>query len=390
MIASLLLLASAAQAPAPLLIRAKTLYTMAGAPVANGAVLIRDGKIAAVGANVSAPAGTRTIEAEVATPGFVDCRATVGLTGIFNSQGHDQDQLDRSGPVQPELRALDAYNPAEPLVAYLRGLGVTTALTGHAPGTLVSGTLSVVKLRGRTAEEAAVAPDWAVCATLGPGSLGANGGPGGGPGNRSRQLSMLRESLAGAKGAKADDGSLRKRMWARVIAREVPLVITAHKAQDIASALRLQREFGFRLILDGGAEAVRMIPEIKAAGIAVMLHPAMLRPEEDAEEASYATAARLKQAGIPFGFTSGFEGYVPKVRVVPFEAAVYAANGLGVDEALRVLTIGGATMLGLEGRIGSLEVGKDADLALFDGPPLEYTTHCRGSVIEGEFAEGSG
>lgn len=384
MIASLLLLASAHRAPGTLLIRAKTLYTMAGAPIPNGQVLIRDGKIAAVGRDVATPAGIPVREAEVVTPGFVDCRATVGLSGIYNSQGHDQDQLDRSGPVQPELRALDAYNPNEPLVAYLRGLGVTTALTGHAPGTLVSGTLSVVKLRGRTAEEASVAPDWAVCATLGPESIGA-----GGPGNRSRQLSMLRAELSGAKDAKPDDGSLRRRMFARVLAREIPLVITAHKAQDIASALRLQREFGFRMILDGGAEATRMLPELKAAGVAVMLHPAMLRPEDDAEEASYETASKLRQAGIPYGFTSGYEGYVPKVRVVPFEAAIYAANGLGVDEALRVLTIGGATFLGLQNRIGTLEVGKDADLALFDGPPLEYTTHCLGSVIEGEWTEGS-
>ncbi|RYG71056.1 amidohydrolase, partial [bacterium] len=165
--------------------------------------------------------------------------------------------------------------------------------------------------------------------------------------------------------------------------------ITAHRGQDIASALRLQKEFGFRMILDGGAEATRMLPELKAANVSVMLHPAMLRPEDDADEASYETAAKLQRAGIPFAFTSGYEGYVPKVRVVPFEAAIYAANGLGVDEALRVLTIGGARFLGLEKRIGTLEAGKDADLALFDGPPLEYTTHCVGTVIDGEWAEGS-
>ena len=379
MIASLLLLASVRQdVPyGPLLIRAKTLYTMAGPPIRNASIVVENGKIVRVSAEPLMVAGGRTVEAEVVTPGFIDARSTVGLTGINNDEGHDQDMLDRSGPVQPELRAIDAYNPREPLVGYLRSVGVTTVATGHAPGTLVSGTLCVVKLRGGTVEEATMVPEWGVVATLGS-ELGS----------RAKGLATLRAELSGAKEVKADDPSLRKRAFGRVLRKEIPLIITAHRAQDLASALRLQREFGFRLVLDGAAEAPRLLREIKASGAGVMLHPAMIRTEGDAEEASFETAAKLRAAGIPFAFTSGYEGYVPKVRVVPFEAAVFAANGLGTDEALRTLTIGAATLLGIERRVGTIEVGKDADLALFDGAPLEPTTRCVGSVIAGEYLAG--
>lgn len=149
------------------------------------------------------------------------------------------------------------------------------------------------------------------------------------------------------------------------------------------SALRLAEEFKLKLILDGCADAGMLLAEIKASGFPVILHPTMARANDDAENLSMATAAKLRAAGIPFAIQSGYESYVPKTRVVLFEAAIAAANGLGFDAALAAVTLDAAKILGIADRVGSLEVGKDADLALYDGDLFEYTTHATGTVIDG-------
>ena len=169
-----------------------------------------------------------------------------------------------------------------------------------------------------------------------------------------------------------------------VLAGKKALLITADRAQDIASAIRLVDEFKIKLWLDSAADAQLMIPEIKAAAITVLLHPSMARASGAKENLSFQTAAKLHAAGIPFAIQGGFEAYVPKVRVILFEAAVAAAHGLSFDAAIESITISPAKILGIQDRVGSIEIGKDADLALFDGDPFEYTTHCVGVVINGQ------
>ncbi|HLO40720.1 MAG TPA: hypothetical protein VK176_06835, partial [Phycisphaerales bacterium] len=185
---------SAASADAQVAIKAKTIHTMAGAAINDGVIIITDGKIAAIGpaASTAIPAGYDVLEAQVATPGLVDARGTAGLTGIFNSP-QDSDQIERSAPMQPELRALDAYNPQEELISYLREYGITTLHTGHAPGRLISGQTMVVKTIGNTVEEAVIKSPAMISATLGPGSLAAS------PGTRGKQVAMLREELLRAR-----------------------------------------------------------------------------------------------------------------------------------------------------------------------------------------------
>jgi imidazolonepropionase-like amidohydrolase len=168
-----------------------------------------------------------------------------------------------------------------------------------------------------------------------------------------------------------------------VLNGEIPLLVTVHRHNDIMTALRLQQEFGFRLILDGAAESYLVLDEIKNASVPVLVHPSMARAFGASENMSFTTPASLAAAGIPFAFQSGFEGYVPKTRVVLFEAAIALQHGLSFDRTLAGLTIEAAKILGIEDRVGSLEVGKDGDLALYDGDPFEYTTHAVGTVIDG-------
>lgn len=177
---------------------------------------------------------------------------------------------------------------------------------------------------------------------------------------------------------------LRLEALADVLNGELTALITAHRSQDIMTALRLQDEFGFNMILDGAAEAYLVLDEIKQANIPVIIHPTMIRTYGDAKNASFTTAAKLHEADIPFAFQSGFESYVPKTRIVLYEAAVAAAHGLPRDAALRALTTNSAQILGIEDQVGSLKKGKDADIVLFDGDPLEYTTHIKSVIVDGK------
>lgn len=373
-------------------VRGDTIYTMSGAPLRDGVIVIRDSKIVAVGpaATTPIPPGVDALTASVVTPGLIDGRGVVGVSGIFNTH-HDQSQLERSEPLQPELRALDAYNPHDPLVAWVRGFGVTSVHTGHAPGELISGQTFVTKTWGNTVNDALLREMCMVAATLDPAALKGDAKS---PGTRGKAAAMLRSELIKAreyidKLAPAPDGkqperSLRLEALARVLKREAPLLITADRAQDIHTALRLAKEFNIAVVLDSAAEAYLMLDDIKAAGVAVLLHPSMQRAVGDRENQSFETAARLKAAGIPFAIESGYESYVPKTRVALFEAALAAANGLTFEQALASITIDAARILGVDTRVGSLEPGKDADLALYDGDPFEYTTHCVGVIINGQ------
>ncbi len=382
--------AVASIAEAQIAVRGEMVHTMAGPAIPDGIVLLRDGVIEQVGpsAEVAIPTGYRTLTAAVVTPGLIDAHSVVGLAGYLN-QEDDQDMLDRSAPIQPELRALDAYDASERLVEWVRGFGVTTIHTGHAPGSVVSGQTMVVKTVGDTVDEAVIVPTAMVTASL---TGAARGSEENVPGTRGRVVALLRAELTRAQDylerrAAGDGGGptpdLRLEALGRVLEGELPLLITAHRSRDIMTALRIAKEFELDIVLDGAAEAQFVLDEITQAGVPVIIHPTMYRATGETENLSFETAAKLREAGIPIALQSGFESYVPRTRVVLFEAAVAAAHGLRFEEALATITIDAARILGIDERVGSLEVGKDADLALYDADPFEYTSHCVGVLVDG-------
>ena len=407
---------AAIPAAAQVAVRAGTLHTVSGAPIENAVVIAgADGRIEWVGpaADANIPDGVDVLEAAVVTPGLVDARSVVGLSGALNSNVgpvRDQDQLERSSPLQPDLRAIDAYDANETLVEWVRSYGVTTLHTGHGPGALVSGQTMIAKTRGRNVEQATLMPVRMLAATLG-NAVSSNFQS---PGRRQRgsrcceapftaprptstrcgrpRRPMPRgtvESDGDGNGEEDDDAKpapqppprdLSKEALGQVLSGELSLLVTANTVAEMASALRLQQEFGFNLVLDSAAESYLLLDEIREAGVPVLLHPTMSR----VRNGSYETAGQLADAGIPFAIQTGFEGYVPKTRVLLWEAAIAAANGLGMERALEAITLSPARILGIDDRVGSIEVGKDADLALFDGDPFEYTSHICGVIIESE------
>jgi len=430
-------------ASAQIAVKGETVWTMAGEAIQNGVVLVNNGKIEAVGAasQIKIPNNYRVITAKVVTPGLIDAHSVVGLAGYLN-QPQDQMQIETSSPMQPELRAIDAYNTEEKLIEWVRQFGVTTIHTGHGPGALISGQTMIAKTFGKTVEAVTIVPMAMIAVTLGDSALGSGGKS---PGTRAKQAAMLRVELikafeavrkidsqknnrnnqtnsttrtGGNNQANKNDNSpnmknpnsslknpptqnnqntdnqnsssaqtstdLRSDVMQKVLRREIPLLVTAHRAQDIITALRIAKEFNIRIVLDGAAEAFVVIDEIKASGFPVIIHPTMYRAGSETENLSLETASKLKAAGIMVALQGGFESYVPKTRVVLFEAGIAAANGLSMRDALATITIDAAKILGLDRRIGSIETGKDADLAMYDGDPFEYTTHCTGTMINGQ------
>lgn len=375
-------------ATAQIAVRGETVYTMNGDPISNGVVLIRDGKIENVGPvnRVRIPDGYEVHEAVVVTPGLIDARSVVGLAGYYN-QNHDQDQLETSNAVQPELRAVDAYNAREFLVGFLREHGITTLHTGHGPGAVISGQTMLVKTKGETVDEALIDDSMMLSMTLGSGISGQFNSPG----TRSKTVSVLRQELIKARdyAKKRADGEtngtdMKMEVLADLLDGELTAMVMAHRSHDIMTALRIQREFDFPMVLEGAAEAYLVMDEIRDAGVPVIIHPTMIRPGGEAKNSSMETAGKLHEAGIPVAFQSGYEGYVPKSRIARYEAAIAAANGMGMENALHALTLGAAEMLGVDDRVGSLESGKDADVVLFDGDPFEYLTHVKAVIIDGE------
>ncbi len=375
------------RAEAQIAVKGETVYTMAGDAIRDGVVLIRDGKIENVGpANrVRIPGGYDIYEAKVVTPGLIDARSVVGLAGYYNQQ-HDQDQLETSSAVQPELRASDSYNAREFLVGYLKEHGITTIHTGHGPGAVISGQMMLVKPTGTTIDQALVQDGTMLSMTLGSGVRRNFSSPG----TRSKAVAVLRQELIRAQdyAQRRADGEtngtdLKSEVMADLIDGKVTALVHVQTSSDIMTALRIQREFGFPMVLEGAAEAYLVLDEIKEAGVPVIIHPAMARPGGDLKNLSFETAAKLQEAGVPVAFQSGYEGYVPKTRVARYEAAIAAANGMGMEQALYAMTAGASKILGIDDRVGTLERGKDADVVLFDGDPFEYLTRVETVIIDG-------
>ncbi|MHB1177805.1 MAG: amidohydrolase family protein [Daejeonella sp.] len=373
---------------AQIAIKAETVYTVSGSPIRNGVVLVKDGKIENVGAGISIPAGYKIFETKVLTPGLVDARTLVGVSGSLNIPT-DQDQLDKTSPIQPDLRAIDAYNPEENLVKIVRNYGITTIHTGHGVGALVSGQTMIAKTKPGTAETVVIQPLSMLAMTLGP-SVSSNFTS---PGTKAKQMAMIRTEFIKAQGyqkkpsdkdsTKVPGVDLKMDVLVKLLKGEIKALVTANSSTDIMNAIRLAKEFNLKLVINGAAEAYRLVPEIKAAKAEIVLHATMARNGGDMVNMNRESASILTAAGIPVSIESGYEAYVPKTRIILFEAGQAMVHGLSFDDALKTITLNPARLLGIENRVGSIEKGKDADLVLYNGDPFEYLTKVCVVIIDG-------
>lgn len=380
-----------------LVIDADRLHPVSGPPVSNGRVVVSEGRFLHVGAQsgIEAPPGARRLRAAVVTPGLIDAYTSVGLTGLWNVPDV-LDQDETSAPNQAALRAIDAFNPDEPLLRYLLEHGVTVVQAGPGPASPIAGQAGIFRTAGKSADEMTVRFPSALVFNLGDVPKRTAAEAARFPATRMGTAALIRNALREGErgcgwlgrrcpGGRLQDGGAGRDVLARVARGKLPAIFTAHRADDLLTAVRLADEFELRYTIAGGSEAWMVADALADARARLLYGPVMQRVTAiENLNASYETPAVLAASGVPFAIRSGFESYVPRTRLVLFEAGVAAANGLGPAAALRAITLEAARLLGIEEEHGSIDVGKVADLVLFDGDPFEYTTHVVGVVAAGE------
>lgn len=371
---------------------AKRVHTVSHGTIENGAVHVRGGKVIFVGAALDArtPSNIPMLTAAEVTPGLIDAHSVVPLNGALNI-GADQDADERTDPNQADARALDAFNPSEPLLRFLLEQGVTVihATPGHA--NVIAGQTGVFRTHGSSVDAMTIRFPQALLFNLGVPPKESYKDKG--PATRMGAAALLRNALqsavnyrrkleAAAKKSGQDGEAdlpardLKLESLGLALKGDVPVVFAAHQAEDMQTALRLAREFHLKPVLALATEGYLIREQLKAANVPIIVHPTMQRVGGwDTYNSFAGNAAALADAGLTVAMCSSFEGYVPKTRVVRWEAGMGMVYGLGFDRALQTVTLDAAKVLGIDKDYGSLEAGKVADLVLYDGDPFEHTTH---------------
>ncbi|MCC6927805.1 MAG: amidohydrolase family protein [Gemmatimonadaceae bacterium] len=388
-------------------LRGGTVIPVDGAPIPNGTVVMRGGKIVAVGANVAIPAGSDVVDVrgKYVLPGLVDAMTSLGLGA--------SDLNEPSDPIAPQLRVFEAYNPfgtfgggkPGPLVNHeILGGGVTTMYIAPADGALIGGQGAVVKTAGATLSALVVREPASMDITLGEPPKSAARQRQRDPATRMAEVAMIRQALIraqeydrnkGANSALARD--LGMEALGRLLKREFPARIQATSAVDIRSALALAREFGLDLVLDGAASAQQYLDTLAARKIPVVLGQVshqFVSNEEIPDRSDYppvdeSTAAKLVKGGVKTAiasFSRAFGTLAPSgsSKWLLIDASVAAGYGLSEGDVLRTVTLTPAEILGVADRVGSLTVGKDADVIVLDGPPLSVRSWVTRAYINGE------
>ena len=379
-----------------LLIRNARLFTMEGdGYIEGGDVLMEAGKVVAAGANLSAP-GAKVIDAHgaYATPGFVDPHTHIGLwaDGERDDTGDGNEATD---PVTPQLRALDAVDPVDPCFAEACRAGVTSVAAGPGSANVLGGQFLAMKTHGKSLKTMLIKEPLAMKAAFGENPKHVYGSNGKRPGTRMGTAAVLREAFyeareymekrAGKDADKRPAFNLKNEALAMVLRRELLLKMHAHRADDILTAIRLVKEFDLRASVEHCTEGHLIADELREAGVGVILGPLLCdRSKPELKNLTMKAPAILHRAGVKFALMTD-HGVIPE-QYLPVEAGLCVREGLPEMEALRAITINAAEVIGLADRIGSLAPGKDADLVLFDGHPLETRTHASLVLVNGEIA----
>jgi imidazolonepropionase-like amidohydrolase len=365
---------------------------VAGAPFEDGVVLIADGRIEAAGRDVRVPDGVERVDAagKVVLPGLVDAHVHVGVHEEGDGwAGQDTNEL--TDPVTPHVRALDAINPADLGFADAVAGGVLTVNVNPGSGNPIGGQTAAVRSAGRSVDEMVLRAPSGMKSALGENPKRVYGERKQFPSTRLGTAAAIRDALVKTANylAKRDhDGDepaerdLRWEALGLVLTGEIPWRQHCHRADDIATAMRLADEFGYRLVIDHGTEAVLLADRLAERGIPVLIGPLLTsRSKVELRNRSLANPARLAAAGVELGIITDHP--VVPVHLLHVQAALAVREGLDPAAALRAVTLTPARVLGLEDRLGSLEPGKHATLCVWSGDPLDARSRVESAWIEG-------
>ncbi len=365
---------------------------VAGAPFEDGVVLIADGRIEAAGRDVRVPDGVERVEAagKVVLPGLVDAHVHLGVHEEGDGwAGQDTNEL--TDPVTPHVRALDAINPADLGFADAVAGGVLTVNVNPGSGNPIGGQTAAVRSAGRSVDEMVLRAPSGMKSALGENPKRVYGERKQFPSTRLGTAAAIRDALVKTANylAKRDhDGDepaerdLRWEALGLVLSGDIPWRQHCHRADDIATAMRLADEFGYRLVIDHGTEAVLLADRLAERGIPVLIGPLLTsRSKVELRNRSLANPARLAAAGVELGIITDHP--VVPVHLLHVQAALAVREGLDPAAALRAVTLTPARILGLDDRLGSLEPGKHATICVWSGDPLDARSRVESAWIEG-------
>ncbi len=390
--------------PETILLRGATVHPVSGPDVPDGAVLVRDGKIAEVGAHVALPRGARVIELKGLHiyPGMIDSGTEIGLTEI--EAVREMSDISDIGLFKPQLRAAAAVNPASEHIPVTRANGITSVITSPGGG-IVAGQSVLMHLAGWTMEDMAIRAPAAMRLEYPhirmPNRFG--GGAPETPGRGSaytdakkryeqqiRELNDFMESARRYRQAKTAAGpdfetDLKLEAMIPVLDGKVPMLIQAEKEKAIKEAIAFADKQKVRMILERGEEAWKVAADLKAHHIAVILPPTLRLPDEedDPYDKPFSIPGEFSRAGVKFAFASYGPGAEDNPRNLPYEAAAAVGFGLSPEEALKAVTLYAAEIWGAGDELGSIDKGKWADLIVTDGDPLETRTQIKQMFIKG-------
>lgn len=382
-----------------LIIKNGYIKTMDGEDIKNGQIIIEDGKIKAIGNNLIIPNDAEVIDAEglLVTPGLIDGHCHIGLweEGI-GFEGDDGNEAVE--PITPHLRAIDGINPMDQGFQDAIEGGVTCAVTGPGSANVIGGSFAAIKTYGKKIDDMIIKDPVAMKIAFGENPKRVYDEQHKSPVTRMAIAALLRETLFEAKkymedldASKEDpdlkpDFDIKLHSMLPVLKKEIPLKAHAHRADDIFTALRIAKEFDLDITLDHCTEGHLIVEELKAAGKPCLIGPTFgSRTKVELRNKSFETPKILTDAGIKTAIIT--DSNVIPIQHLPMCAGMAVKAGLSEDEAWRSITINPAEITGIDDKVGSLKVGKDADIAIFKGNPLldvDYETVI--TIIDGKIA----
>lgn len=372
--------------------------TMSGEPILDGILHIVDGKIDAIGekgkvAYTPRP-GERVLEISdgIIMPGIIEAHCHMGITE--EKKGMEGDDCNETvNPVTPWLRAVDAINSMDAAFHDAVRAGITAAMIGPGSSNVVGGQFALLKTCGRRVDELVVKAPAAMKVAFGENPKVNYSGQGRSPATRMAIAGLLREELWSAVGylrakEKAErDGTdfqpdFKKECWIPVLKGEIPLKAHVHRVDDIFTAIRIAKEFDLKMTLDHCSEGHLVAEELAREGYPAIVGPDLTsRSKIEVQNVAFKTIGVLQREGLLCAITTDHP--VSLIQSLPLCAGLAVKAGLPLEEGYRAITINPAIICGVADRMGSLEVGKDADIAIYDGNPMEVFTRTLYTIIDG-------
>ena len=381
-----------------LLIKNGTVKTMAGPDIENGQILVDGGKIVAVGQNLDVPADVEVFDASgcLVTPGFVDGHCHIGMMeDLYGWAGNDTNEI--TNPITPHMRGMDGFNPMDEAIPEAAAAGVTCAVTGPGSANVIGGTFIAVKMHGKRVDKMILREPVAMKIAFGENPRRCYGNNKQMPQTRMAVAALLRQTLYKAKTydekwakyeadptGDAPEFDLAMDAMRPVMQKKIPLKAHAHRADDIFTALRIAKEFGLMLTLDHCTDGSLIADELAGEGRGVLVGPSLgERSKIELKNKSFKTPGDLTAAGLEVAIIT--DAPVIPLCYLPLCAGLAVKSGLSEEDAWKAITINPARITGIADRVGSLEAGKDADIAIFRGNPVMDVDHKTvATMINGE------